>query len=144
MIPQPRQWEVDGSTDLVDIVDPEVLTRAWQRSRRAGSSIQMTDEELTISGVCMISPGRLVELAMFRSSRPFALVVVGSCSEVKDHVPELKHLTEISLVVFDPLTEKYEQRGVRHRVACTQVGSQPVNRRTESVDAQVPDGQTIE
>ena len=92
LIPQPRQWEVDGSTDPIDVVDPEFLSRACQRTRRARSSNQMTDEEVTISGVWMISPGRLVELAMVRSSRPLALIVIGSCAEVKDHVPELKHL----------------------------------------------------
>ena len=69
---------------------------------------------------------------MVRSSRLPALIVVGSCAEVKDLVPELKHLTEIHLVVFDPLTKKYEERGVRQRVTCNQVGSQPVTRRTVS------------
>ena len=84
LVPQPRQWDADGSTDPIDIVDPELLTQAWQRTRRAGSSNQMTDEELTISGVCMISPGRFVELAVVRSSRPLALIVIGSCAEVRD------------------------------------------------------------
>ena len=82
--------------------------------------------------------------AKVRSSRPLALIVVGSCAEVKDHVPDMKQLKEISLVVFDPLTKKYEERGVRQRVTCIQVGSQPANRRTVSVDAQMPDGHTIE
>ena len=143
-VPQPRHWDVDDLTGPVDIVDPEALTRAWQRTKRARSSNQMTDEELTISGVCMVSPGRLVELAKVLSSRPLALIVIGSCAEVKDHVPDMKQLEEISLVVFDPLTKKYEERGVRQRVTCIQVGSQPVNRSTESVDAQMPDGHTIE
>ena len=35
--------------------------------------------------------------------------------------------------MFGPLTKKYEERGVRQRVRCIQVGSQPVTRRTESV-----------
>ena len=47
------------------------------------------------------------ELAMVRSSRPLALIVIGSCAEVRDHVPELKYgdLSKMSLVVFDPLTK---------------------------------------
>ena len=85
-----------------------------------------------------------MELAKIRSSRPLALIVIGSCAEVKDHVPDTKQLKEISRVVFDPLTKKYEERGVCQRVTCIQVGSQPVNRRTESVDAQMPDDHTIE
>ena len=87
-----------------------------------------------------------MELTTVRSSRPFALIVTGSCAEVRDHVPELKYgdSSEISLVVFDPPTTKYEERGVRQRVTYVQVGSQSVNRRRESVDAQMPDGQTIE
>ena len=47
LVPQP--------IDPVYIVDPEALTRAWQRTKRAGPSFQMTDEELTISGVCGLS-----------------------------------------------------------------------------------------
>ena len=43
-------------------------------------------------------------------SRLLALSVIGSCVDVKDHVPDMKQLKEISLVVFDPLTKKYEER----------------------------------
>ena len=55
---------------------------------------------------------------MVRSSRPLALIVIGSCAEVRDHVPELKYgdLSEMSLVVLDPLTKKYEEPGVRQHV----------------------------
>ena len=128
LVPQPRQWEVDDLTDPVDVEDPEALIRTWQRTKRAGPSNQMTNEELMLPGGCTACFSRLL-----------ALSVVGSCAEVKDHVPDMKQLKEISLVVFDPLTKKYEER-----VTCIQVGSQPVNRRTESVDAQMPDGHTIE
>ena len=101
LVPQPRPWELDGSTDPADI---------------AGKS----------------DDGRLVELAKVRSSCPIALIVIGPSAEVKDHVPDMKQLKEICLVVFDPLTKKYEERGVRQRFTCIHVGSQLENRRTES------------
>ena len=81
-----------------------------------------------------------MELATVRSSQPLALIVIGSCAEVREY----GGLAEMSLVVFDPFTKKYEERGARQRVTCIQVGSQSVNRRKESVDAQMPDGHTTE
>ena len=119
LVPQPRQWEVDGSTDPVDIVDPEALTRAWQRIKRAGPSNQMTNEELTLPGGCTACFSRLLVLLVL------ALSVFCSCVEVKGHNPVMKHLEEI-LVVFDPLTKKQN--------VCQFVTYVQVNRRTESVE----------
>ena len=48
-------------------------------------------------------------------------------------------------LLFSILSQRIDdERGLRQRVTCVLVGSQSVNRRRESVDAQIPDGQTTE
>ena len=116
-VPQPRQWEVDDLSDPVDIEDPEALIRTWQRRKRAAAN-QMTNEELMLPRGCT---------ACF--SRLHALSVIGSCVEVKGHNPVMKHLEEVSPVVFDPLTEEQN--------VCQRVTYFQVNRRTESVECTI-------
>ena len=47
----------------MQVVDLEMLVRSWHRARRGLAQNHMDDGEVDVTGFCMVSPGRLMEIA---------------------------------------------------------------------------------